>query len=384
MKISTSDCLAALRTFGQATEENVPREIERLTIKHSSEFSTAGTFRFGKRTFVLLFDDTLADDPEAIKANIQNVHANAHITVLSNPTSADHTYGAPYEGKDCYLVALDDNKQRLDAFLAKEHPELSRSSWQKNIKAGYVSVNGKVQKTPKYEVDGSETIVVKMPDAPDHDDKVLPILYIDDDVIVISKPIGILTHHKNQLDTEFTVADFFRRYTTQGLDTDRPGIVHRLDRDTSGVMIGARHQAAYDHLKEQFSERLAHKTYEAIVDGVPADPELLIDLPIMRNPSAPGSFKVDARGKTAQTKLEILHTNSKLTLVKLQPKTGRTHQLRVHMAHIRTPIHGDRLYGRKADRLYLHAAELELQLPNGDTQRFVSPRPKSFDELLDA
>ncbi len=381
MKVSQNDCLYALRRFQQAADDNVPREIERLVISHPSDVSTLATFRFGKRTFALLFDDTLEDEEADITEAIRQAHPNAHITLLANPREADTTYGMPFEGKECYLVALDDNKQRLDVYLAATYPNYSRSSWQKYIKAGHISVNGVVQKTPKYEVDGSEAIVVKLPDAPNHDDKELPILYIDDDVIVIHKPVGVLTHHKNQLDTEFTVADFFRRYTTQGLDTDRPGIVHRLDRDTSGVMIGARTPAAYDHLKAQFAERLAHKTYEAVVDGVPSEPELLIDLPIARNPRAPGSFKVDPQGKPAQTKLETLETNGKHTLVRLQPRTGRTHQLRVHLAHIHTPIHGDRLYGKQADRLYLHAAELRLALPSGETRTFSSPRPTSFDAL---
>lgn len=381
MKLTQNDCLSILRRFGQASDENVPREIERLSIARPSEISTLATFRLGKRSFALLFDDTLEDRESEIEGLIRQVHPNAHISLVANPREANATYGMPFEGKDCYLAVLDDNKQRLDVYLATNRPEYSRSSWQKYIKAGYVSVNGTTQKTPKVEVDGSEGIAVSLPDAPNHDDKTLPILYIDDDVIVINKPTGVLTHHKNQLDTEFTVADFFRRYTTHDLDADRPGIVHRLDRDTSGVMIGARHSAAYDHLKEQFAERLAHKTYEAVVDGVPSEPELLIDLPIMRNPAAPGSFKVDPRGKPAQTRLEILQTNGSHTLVRLQPRTGRTHQLRVHLAHIRTPIHGDRLYGRAADRLYLHATELTLILPNGDEHTFSTPRPASFDTL---
>ena len=381
MKVSASDCLALLRRFNQATDENVPREIERITITHPSEVSTLASFRFGKRTFTLLFDDTLEDEPEQITHTIRIPHPNAHVTLFENPRESDETYGMPFEGKECYLAVLDDNEQRLDIYLAKTHPEYSRSSWQKYIKAGHISVDGTVQKVPKYEVDGSENIAIKLPEAPSHDDKELPILYIDDDVIVINKPIGVLTHHKNQLDTEFSVADFFRRYTTQGLDTDRPGIVHRLDRDTSGVMIGARHETAYQHLKEQFSERLAHKTYEAVLDGIPKDPELIIELPIARNPAAPGSFKVDPHGKPAKTRLETITTNGTHTLVTLQPETGRTHQLRVHMKHIGTPIHGDRLYGKSADRLYLHAAKLALTLPSGEEYTFSSPRPVSFDKL---
>lgn len=381
MKVSQSDCLRLLRLYRQAGDDNVPRDIERLVISHPSEVSTMATFRFGKRVFALVFDDTLGDEAEEVMANVRQIHPNAHITLCENPAQSMQTFGMPFEGKDCYLAVLDDNKQRLDVYLAATHPELSRSSWQKYIKAGHITINGNKQTVPKYEVDGSETILVNLPDAPNHDDKELPILYMDDDVIVINKPVGVLTHHKNQLDTEFTVADFFRRYTTQGLDSDRPGIVHRLDRDTSGVMIGARHQAAYDHLKEQFATRSVGKTYHAVIDGVPREPELLIELPIARNPSSPGSFKVDPRGKPAETKLTVLETNGTHTLVELQPHTGRTHQLRVHMHHLRTPIHGDRLYGKPADRLYLHAAALTVTLPSGQQQQFTSPRPRSFDSL---
>ena len=381
MKITPRDILAILRKFEIATDDDLPRSVDQVIQSHPSPTNQAVSFRFQKRSFALLLDDACDDNAEAITWTIRQVHPNAHIDIIANPREAETTYGMPYEGKDIYLATLDGNKQRLDVYLATTYPDYSRSSWQKYIKAGHVSVNGTVQKAPKYEINGSEAIVIKLPDAPNHDEKELPILYIDQDVIVINKPAGILTHHKNQLDTEFTVADFFRRYTTHGLDTDRPGVVHRLDRDTSGVMIGARHPKAYDHLKEQFAERLAHKTYEAVVDGTPSEPELLIDLPIARNPRAPGSFKVDPYGKPAQTKLEVLHTNGTHTLVRLQPHTGRTHQLRVHMSHIRTPIHGDRLYGRAADRLYLHAAELQLALPSGEEQTFSSPRPAAFDQL---
>lgn len=382
MKISTHDCLSVLRRFAIADETNVPKDIERLVIQHPTPVSQLGTFRFGKKSFALLFDDTLDDDPTLVEDTVRQVHPNAHLEIIANPTATTTTYGMPYEAKDCYLVAIDANRMRLDVYLASKYPEYSRSSWQKFVKAGYVTIDSSVQKTPKYEVTGSEAIDIHLPEAPSHDDKTLPILYIDDDVIVINKPAGILTHHKNQLDTEFTVADFFRRYTTYGLDTDRPGIVHRLDRDTSGVMIGARHKAAYEHLKQQFSDRLANKTYEAVLDGTAREPNLLIDLPILRSPTSPGSFMVNARGKSAQTQLDVIKTDGRYTLVQLKPHTGRTHQLRVHMAYLRTPIHGDRLYGKPSDRLYLHASTLEITIPNGQTMTFSSPRPSSFDRLV--
>lgn len=382
MKVSSSDCVRILRLFHQASETIVPRDIERLSVSRPNEVSTLATFRLGKQTFAILFDDVIADATEAVASAIQLTQPNTPVELIANPTQSDESYGMPYEGKVCYLANLGDDKQRLDIYLATTYPEYSRSSWQKFIKNGYVAVDKTIQKAPKYLVSDPSKITIHLPGAPDHSDKELPIIYLDEDVIVINKPAGVLTHSKNQLDREFTVADFFRRYTTVGLDADRPGIVHRLDRDTSGVMIGARHQKAYEHLKEQFADRLAHKTYEAVVDGVPSAPELVIDLPIARNPAAPGSFKVDPKGKSAQTKLAVIDTNSRHTLVKLEPLTGRTHQLRVHMAYLHTPIHGDRLYGKIADRLYLHAAKLQLVLPSGTTTEFKADRPKQFDALV--
>ena len=116
----------------------------------------------------------------------------------------------------------------------------------------------------------------------------------------------MLTHAKGALNDEFTVAEFFRRYTTVGLDTNRPGIVHRLDRDTSGVIIGARTPESFDLLKAQFADRKAKKHYVAIVEGTPKQMEAAIDIPIGRNPSAPSTFRVDSKGKPAVTDYEVL------------------------------------------------------------------------------
>src|SRR5690606_10034226 len=138
------------------------------------------------------------------------------------------------------LFTVTSDKKRLDVLLAEQYPHLSRSTWQKHVKAGHVSVNGTVQTSPKHEVTDADAIAANTPDATDFSGHELPILYLDDNVIVVNKPAGVLTHAKGALNDEFTVAEFFRRYTTFGLETNRPGIVHRLDRDTSGVMIGAR------------------------------------------------------------------------------------------------------------------------------------------------
>src|SRR5690606_16607757 len=145
------------------------------------------------------------------------------------------------------------------------YPSFSRSTIQKYIKSGYVSIDGQVIAIPRAEVSPADVIALDIPEAPDHSKEELPILYIDDDVIVVDKPAGILTHSKGALSDEFTVADFFARYSTFNSDSNRPGIVHRLDRDTSGVIIGARHSEAGLFLKRQFSNRTAKKTYSAVV-----------------------------------------------------------------------------------------------------------------------
>lgn len=272
-----------------------------------------------------------------------------------------------------------EQKHRLDAVLAERFPAQSRSTWQKLIKAGHVTVNGKSVTSSKVEVGENDEIEAQPPKVNDFSDQTLPILYQDDDVIVINKPTGILTHAKGALHSEFSVADFFARHSTFNADTDRTGIVHRLDRDTSGVMIGARTPEAGEWLARQFAQRHAKKTYIAIVAGRLKEPNARIELPIGRHPKAPSTFRVDTGGKSATTTYTVIaeHNDGK-SLVQLSPLTGRTHQLRVHMQYLATPIFGDRVYGTSADRLYLHAYQLEITLPSGKTQTFTAPLPAEF------
>jgi 23S rRNA pseudouridine1911/1915/1917 synthase len=270
---------------------------------------------------------------------------------------------------------------RLDAYLAHYWPENSRSVWQKYIKAGYVLVNGEIETSGKRILEEDDEVTTDVPDLPTHSEESLPVIYQDENVIVINKPLGVLTHSKGALNDEFTVADFFKRFSSYHADTNRPGIVHRLDRDTSGLLIGALNDDTAKLLQRQFSERKTKKTYVAVVDGRPNPDEAIIDLPIGRNPKSPSQFRVDPKGKDAQTYYRVLASNDKHSLVELQPKTGRTHQLRVHMAHIGTPIHGDKVYGKAADRLYLHAAKLEITISSGDRRVFTADVPPEFADM---
>jgi 23S rRNA pseudouridine1911/1915/1917 synthase len=231
-------------------------------------------------------------------------------------------------------------------------------------------------------VTDADHIAINIPDSTDFSAHELPIVYLDDDVIVVNKPTGVLTHTKGALNDEFTVADFFRRYTSVGLDTNRPGIVHRLDRDTSGVIIGARTPEAFDLLKSQFADRKSKKHYVAIVDGTPKQHEAKIDIPIGRNPSSPSTFRPDSKGKSAVTDYRVLDQRGDKSLVALHPVTGRTHQLRVHMQYLGTPITGDRVYGKSASRLFLHAYKLEVTTAPETRQMFVAPIPSEFESYF--
>lgn len=379
VKISSSDALAVLRRFDMAGDEHVPRHIEQLAISHPISTSTMAAFRFMKRKYYIIFDDAAEDNTQSIIDQVRTVKQDETGEVIINPHHHLMTYGLPFKGKDVYLFAALSDRKRLDVELAERYPDTSRSTWQKHVRAGHVKVNGGVQESPKFEVTENDVIAIDLPRQTDFSHHELPIIYLDDNVIVIDKPVGVLTHSKGALNDEFTVAEFFRRYTTVGLDTNRPGIVHRLDRDTSGIMIGARNEETATMLQKQFADRKTKKEYRAVVTGHPKQDEALVDLPIGRNPTAPSTFRVDASGKSAQTTYKVIESGDISTLVELRPRTGRTHQLRVHMQYLGTPIVGDRVYGgAPANRLYLHAQSLEVTIPSGERKTFTSDMPKEF------
>ena len=378
VKVSSRDILDVLRRYEMAGDENVPRHVEMVKMSNPNPINTLVSFRFNKQQLYILFDDTADDDIEYVMAQIRTKKSNVTGELVKNPRDSVTTYAMPFKGKDVYLFEVVSDKKRLDSELALRYPETSRSTWQKHIKAGHVSVNGKVITSPKHDIIDVDRISINTPDLPDFSDNEIPIIYIDDNIVVINKPSGILSHAKGALNDEFTAAEFFRRYTTYNLESNRPGIIHRLDRDTSGVMIGARNAETAVLLQKQFSDRKVKKTYYAILAGIPKLAKANIDLPIERNPSAPSTFRVGSNGKSATTRYEVVASDEKYAMVKLQPQTGRTHQLRVHMKYINTPILGDKIYGKAADRLYLHAFSLEITIPNGDRKLFLAPIPQDF------
>ena len=380
-KTLTRDIRIILRQFELAGEFTSKAEISLTKEVELHQGSVLITFVFNKTRYYLLVDGNADDDKNYIREKIQTMEPEVIGHVIKNPLDESTTYGMPFKGKDAYLFEVTTPKRRLDIELANRYPKLSRSTIQKYIKAGLVLVDGKVITRPKQDVVETDEIAMTPPVASDFSERELPIIYIDDNVIVVNKPSGVLTHSKGVMNDEFTVADFFRRYTTFGLATNRPGIVHRLDRDTSGIIIGARNEDTAAVLKEQFADRRAKKEYMAVVQGLPKQANAIIDLPIGRNGAAPSTFRIDPSGKSAITTYEVVATTKTQALVKLWPKTGRTHQLRVHLQYLGCPVVGDRIYGKKkADRLYLHAHKLEITIPASKRETFTAPIPAVFTD----
>ena len=377
MKILPRTVLKIARLYKLADDNTPVKALRRLEIQ-TDESHVFAEFILNKQHFALLYGSIV--DEESIDELWTEKPDNAEI--LPNPLDPEFIE-TPFQGKYVIMFRISPTKVRLDIYLStKFDTTISRSLWQKYIKAGYVSVNNKVVTTPKFEVDETDEIALNLPEK-EQADVDLPILYEDDDVIVVNKPSGLLTHAKGGLSDEPTVAEIIRPKTSFATDTDRPGIVHRLDRDTSGLLIVAKNPESAAHLQRQFAERTAKKTYVAITDGKPKLNAAKIDLPIGRNPSAPSTFRIDPNGKSAQTTYHVLVENDAQSLVELKPTTGRTHQLRVHLAHLNAPILGDRVYGKSSDcRMMLHAQKLEITLPSGERKVFEAAVPDEFKKFF--
>ncbi len=282
-----------------------------------------------------------------------------------------------------YKITEEDAGKRADVWLAEKYQNFARSALSKNMD-DMVLINGKTVKAG-YKLRLNDHIKVTVDllnqQAPAKD---LPVLFENDDVIVINKPAGLLTHSKGSINHEFTVANFIlSKIHGFEMPNNRAGIVHRLDRGTSGVIICAKNPEVLKFLQKQFSFRKVKKNYVAIVSGMPEPGEAIIDVPIERNPAKPRQFRAGQHGKPAQTHYQAKRINRLWSLVKLQPATGRTHQLRVHLSYIKHPILGDIVYGGPpASRLMLHAKSLEITLPGGTRKIFSAPLPQEFDDYI--
>lgn len=383
MRFDSTDMLALLRLFGHASDEHSPRQIERIEKSKPHEKNVLIRFAFLKNHYAVLLDSAAEDDEHYIHEQVTDTARSRSYTLVENPQGEGMTtYAIPYRAKECYLLFSTPSHVRLDIALVERFGTESRSTYQKMIATGKVRVNGEVQLHPKLPVEEKDHISID-------ETKTLinevscEVLYEDEHVMVINKPVGVLTHAKGALQEEFTAADMVKRSTKYKQNTNRPGIIHRLDRATSGVLLMVKTEEAAKKIQHQFSERTVKKVYHAILTGTPKQAQALIDLPIERNPLAPSTFRVGPNGKSAQTAYEVETSMQHHAMVKLQPKTGRTHQLRVHMQYIGTPIMGDTVYGTEhAERMFLHASSLEVTLPGGVRKIFTAPLPDQFTELV--
>lgn len=288
--------------------------------------------------------------------------------------------------KQTFTIKAEAAGQRLDVYLAG-NTNMSRSFCQRQIKQGLVLVDDKPAKANHVLAAGE---VVRV-DFVLYDDTVvapdLKVVYEDEHLMVVDKPAGVLTHNVAGRAKESSVADFARPLV-ESSDNERPGIVHRLDRDTSGLVIIAKTPEVEAYLQKQFQDRLVKKTYLALVEGKPKLAQARIDLPIIRSTAEPLKRRVGSGGKPSVTDYEVVGNYEGYSLVEARPQTGRTHQIRVHLAHLGHPIAGDKLYGAKQpaglSRQFLHASELEFEGPEGASHHLHSVLPADLQGFLDS
>lgn len=273
--------------------------------------------------------------------------------------------------------------KRLDTIVA-EKTKTSRSFAAKLIEDKKVKLGSKILDKPSKKIAPDADLKIEFNKDIKYPKLDIEVIYEDKNFVVADKPSGVLTHSKGAFNPEATLATWLHEKAPK-LDKgdQRSGIIHRLDRGTSGVIILAKDAETQTHFQKQFAKRNVKKTYIALVPGKLSPSEAIIDIPIARNSADPKRFKVSNYGKPALTRYKILKTFTyrgiEYSLVELSPKTGRTHQIRLHLKYVNAPILGDDFYGgAKADRLYLHATKLELTLPDSSRKEFTSALPKKF------
>lgn len=289
-------------------------------------------------------------------------------------------------------VSADAGRTRLDRFLAAELPKLSRSRLQQLIRDGFVRLNGEAAR-PRDIVRTSDVIhVVEPPPQKTEtqpEDIALDILFEDTDLIVLDKPAGLVVHpgagHR-----QHTLVNALLHHcpTLSGIGgEERPGIVHRLDKDTSGCMVVAKNDQAHRALSAQFAERTVQKIYLALVAGKMRRTSGTIENKIARHPVHRQRMSVrSSGGREARTDYRVMRASEQGSLIECTLHSGRTHQIRVHLHHLGHPVIGDKLYGRKSHcgRQMLHAWKLEFRHPRtGDSMFFEAPVPDDFNQTLE-
>lgn len=305
------------------------------------------------------------------------------------------------------FIVTEKSGERLDKFLASRVKARSRSKWQKAIQNGAVKVNGHLVIKPGFSLRLNDRVTILekkllTPDKPfalePEPEIPLDVVYEDKDIAVINKPAGLLTHPTLTHPRHTLVNVLVARYpeiVSVGENSFRPGIVHRLDKDTSGLIVIAKNQNAFLFLKKQFLSRSVEKKYLALIEGLPKEREGVIAFDIrpskhnrlkkvaVKKPEAPKKSR-----RTAQTSYKVREIiGNQYALLEVKPLTGRTHQIRVHLSAIGHPVVGDRLYGSKSKilkRQFLHAYYLKFTAPNGMPLALETELPDDLKNALSA
>lgn len=292
------------------------------------------------------------------------------------------------------VVKKEDENIRLDIYLVQKNKELSRSIVQKYITQGYILVNGEKKKT-SYLVQNEDIIDMEIPKPKEVNIKAqnipITIIYEDKDILVVNKPKGLVVHPANG-NPDGTLVNAIMAICKDSLSgiggEIRPGIVHRLDKDTSGIMLVAKTDKAHIALSNQLKNHEIKKTYIALVRGVVKEEEATIDMPIGRSTIDRKKMAVTEKGKSAITHFKVLKRFKNYTLLKVNIETGRTHQIRVHLAQIGHPVLGDSVYSNGKNEFgikgqCLHAKSLEFKHPiTGEEMKLEAELPKYFQDVL--
>ena len=300
-----------------------------------------------------------------------------------------------------YIVSKKDIGKRLDKFLAEKLSEFSRSEIQSVIKAGKIILNTtKAKPSAALKLDDKINTALKKEQhlAPRPNPKIkLDIVYENNDIIVLNKPPGVLVHPTRK-ETKNTLVNGLLAHLpgikSVGEDLSRPGIVHRLDKDTSGLIVAAKNNKTLAWLKKQFAQRKVKKTYIALVYGIPKKKKGIIKSAVGKlkgkQIAGPAVAGLNIKAREALTEYQVKKTFDEYTLLMVMPLTGRTHQIRVHLASIGHPIVGDELYKfkrlkppRGTTRQFLHAYELHLPMPNNMSKKFTVDLPEDLKYVLD-
>lgn len=294
------------------------------------------------------------------------------------------------------FIFEDQQAQRLDKFLVERLPELSRSRIQSLIKEGFVRVDGAIPRKAGQMLEGRALVQVHLP-APEPGDLIpeaipLEIVYEDENLIVVNKPAGMVVHpaagHRAGTLVHAALA---HAPEMEGIGGEqRPGVVHRLDKNTSGLILLAKNDSMHRWLQDQFRLRKIQKVYLALVDGHPPTPSGRIEAPIGRSPKERKRMAVvtPEKGRSAVSEYHTLESFAAHTLLEVHPITGRTHQIRLHLAFLGCPVVGDTVYGRRhatlpLERHFLHALRITVRLPGAKhPSNFEAPLPPELTQIL--